>query len=345
MSSRNIESVCVFGSTARSASDQISDRDVMIVSGNNFRRKRLVARWTKAGWSVASYSPKRLRRMIEAGSLFVQHLKSEGLLVRDQGGWLKEKLSSAERKRSYEADAKASVSLVLPIERFDSEALIQHHPIVADLAYVALRNFGICHLADKDELVFDFYEIAEKIGRDFCLTAREMRLVRSLRAGKAAYRGGSRLAAIPGTVEELRIVFSKLFEHRPLQELRPGAPVRDLGNGYATLRDFEAAILQNLEKHRFTEFTDRHALLHICKIIKNPRVYAWDVRNSSQRALETFRRKLEALSHPILGSVCAHSRPKLPTSERLQEPCDGDTDTVMDSDRARLPRESGRMTV
>lgn len=307
MTGRDIESICVFGSTARSTSDQKSDRDVMIVSSDNHRRKRLVALWRHAGWSVASHSPRRFRKMVEAGSLFVQHLKLEGLLVRDQGGWLERELSAAERKQSYEADARASVSLALPVERFDSGALIQTYPIAADLAYVALRNFGICHLADKGEMIFDFHTIADKTGRDFGLTAGEMKLIHSLRTGKAAYRSAKKLTEIPGTIGELRAALSKFFEHRPLRELRPCAPVRDLGNGYATLRDFEAAIAENIEHHKITEITDSYARAHICKLIRNPREYAWDIRSLSPSDLEAFRWNLQALALQIPRFVDTNS--------------------------------------
>lgn len=295
MNSVEIESVCIFGSAARKSNDQMSDKDVLIVSNDCFRRQHMVEYWTKSGWSVASYSPSRLLKMIDAGSLFIQHLKFEGILLRDQHGWLERALQSAEKKNTYEADAKESVSLALPIERFASDALIQQNPIVSDLAYVALRNFGICYLADKGEMVFDYHTIVEKISRDFGLSATEIKLAHSLRKGKSAYRSSGSYDEISNTVEELRFVLSKFFQHRPLKNIQYGTPVRDLRSGYATLRDFEAAVVHTIDK----EFDDTgivgsNGLDHVLKLVRDPRTYAWDVRNLSQGVLESIRLNLES---------------------------------------------------
>ena len=296
-----------FGSAARSSSDQMSDRDVLVVSGDSQRRQQLFDHWRKAGWSVANYSPSRLLKMIGAGSLFIQHLKLEGILLRDQGGWLERALRSAESNQSYEADARASVSLAAPIERFASEALIQQSPIVSDLAYVALRNFGICHLADKGEMIFDYHRIVESVGNDFGLSPREMKLVHSLRAGKAAYRGLGSWNGVSHTVEELRSVLSKFFRHRPLEKIQYSSPVRDLGSGYATLRDFEAAVVTKIQEFELTGITGSLGLKRVCNVIKDPRTYAWDLRNLSQDDLESIRWELEAPNSPVARSVNGHA--------------------------------------
>ena len=307
MRSIGIESVCIFGSAARSSSDQMSDRDVLVVASDRQRRQQLLYHWRKAGWSVADYSPSRLLKMIGAGSLFIQHLKLEGILLRDQGGWLERALQSAERKQSYKSDARASVLLAAPIERFASETLVQQNPIVSDLAYVALRNFGICYLADKGEMVFDYHKIVDSVGNDFGLSPTEMKLVYSLRAGKAAYRGLENWSGISGTVEELRAVLSKFFGHRSLEKIQYGSPVRDLGSGYATLRDFEAAVVMKIQEYESTGITGTPGLKRVRKLIKNPRTYAWEVRNLSQGDLESLRRKLGVCNDPIVRPASAHS--------------------------------------
>ena len=53
--------------------------------------------------------------MIQSGSLFIQHLKLEGIIIEDNGGWLFDTLDQAKPKKSYISDAAASVSLALPI--------------------------------------------------------------------------------------------------------------------------------------------------------------------------------------------------------------------------------------
>lgn len=303
MNTNDIESICIFGSTARISTDQLSDKDVLVVSNDRSRQQYLSKYWRKSGWSVASFSPNRLLKMIDSGSLFIQHLKFEGILLTDRHGWLEQVLKSAERKQTYEADAKASVLLALPIERFDSEALIQENLIVSDLAYVALRNFGICYLADKGEMIFDYRQIVEQLTKEFGLSASEAKLAHSLRMGKSAYRGSGGWNEIPGTVEELRFILSKFFQHRPLENIQYSEPVRDLGCGYATLRDFEAAIVNNIEiKFENSRIGGSRSLKHILKLINDPRTYAWEVRNMSQNSLESIRLTIDS-------PKCPDSRP------------------------------------
>ena len=293
MKHHSVESVCVFGSAARSSADVISDRDVLVVADDKGTRRRLMQRWRDAGWSVACYAPGRFLNMIGAGSLFVQHIKLEGIIVRDENGWLAKVLQSAERRQTYETEALRSVALAVPIERFPSGALIHQVPIVSDLAYVSLRNFGICHLADGGETVFDYSRIVERLTEEFGLCPEETRLARSLRASKAAYRAGVGGSFNHGTVEELRCLLSKFFQHRPLEGIPGSTPVRELESGYATLRDFEAAVVRMVEAPRLREKGGLRGLERVLKMIKDPRTYAWDVRNVSSCELEALRRRVE----------------------------------------------------
>ena len=307
MRNTGVASVCVFGSAARSSSDQLSDRDVLVVASDSRRRQSLFDHWRKSGWSVATYSPSRLRKMIDAGSLFIQHLKLEGIIVSDQDGWLERALQSAVKKQCYMFDARASVSLAAPLERFASETLVPHEPIVADLAYVALRNFGICYLADKGKMTFDYYKIVDSVAREFSLSEREKKLARSLRAGKAAYRGLGNGDGVSGTVGELRSVLSKFFIQRPLRQIRRDSPVRDLGCGYAVLRDFEEVVETTLRKDAVSGCASLWPGKRVAKWIRNPRSYSWEVRNLSMDNLERLRTQLEVLSIQDHGSGSVRS--------------------------------------
>ena len=163
------------------------------------------------------------------------------------------------------------------------------------MAYVALRNFGICFLADKGKMVFDYHTVVQYLGQAFGLSTDEMTLIHSLREGKADYRERCCRCVVPGTVEELRSVLSKLFIHHPLKQIQFDSPVRDLGNGYATLRDFEAAVFNGIQQYKQLEITDTLGLERAFSMISNPRKYAWDIRNLAQEHLESMRRKIMVL--------------------------------------------------
>lgn len=286
MNESQVESVCVFGSTARNSSDKYSDRDVLIVTEDGERRCELADLWSKRGWSVASYTPNRLRRMIGAGSLFVQHLKLEGRVVADRGGWLAETLCGAMPKESYASDAMASVALAKPMERFDPGLQLSEAPVSADLAYVAVRNFGICFFADQKQISFDYAKIIDWLGKEFRLSPMEFELLRSLRVAKSCYRKGVTFAQSEGSIESLASVLSKLFSERPLCAIDPELPVRDLGCGYSTLRDFEASVIARLGRMPTESDIRSLGLEKIWRWVTRPSEYTWHVRNFTAGELE-----------------------------------------------------------
>ncbi len=286
-----VESVYLFGSAARMTTDSLSDRDVLVVASEKSRRDTISKRWRSRGWSVAAYSPRRILKMIAAGSLFVQHLRMEGVVVEDRSGWLTHHLRSAVPKQSYELDAQQSVSLALPLERLCGESFVASEMIASDLAYVAVRNFGVCHLADKNRLTFDYHQIVEHLAKNFRLGTEEVEVLKALRAGKAAYRSGRRASNVGGTVSELRDLLSKFFVARPLQELGQNVAIRYLGNGYSTLREFEVCLSSEVRRAECDALLINADLQRMHDMISNPRGYSWDVRNLSSGQLEMLRRR------------------------------------------------------
>ena len=318
MSGRGVEGVCVFGSAARGSGDDYSDRDVLIVSSDRRRRDRMTSAWRAHGWSVAAYTPSRLRKMANAKSLFVQHLKLEGIVTRDRGRWLRGLLDGAEPKDSYAADAAMSVELALPIERFEAEAPIRDRLATADMGYVAARNFGICHLADSGRLSFDYNRIVSRLADDFDLDRRETDLLLSLRAGKTAYRRGAPCGGVVGSVGELRSVLSRFFPSRPLGQIDGSAPPRKLAGGYATLRDYEAAaVVKSGPRPTGAELAALRAD-PIWKWVCDPRAYAWNIRamGNGDPAAEALCKRFGPPQAPRSASLvgtadlCALSRPR-----------------------------------
>ena len=280
-----IESVCIFGSVARKSTDALSDRDVLIVSNDYNRLEQLKFNWRRDGWSVSVYSPSRFLGIVKARSLFVQHLRLEGLMVQDKYGWLGNRLREARRKKSYACDAMASAALAIPVERFRSDAGVNENLITADLGYVAVRNFGICYLADKGQLSFDYRQVVRCLAADFFLTPREVELLESLRLGKACYRSSTECSELAVPVEELRKLLSKLFVYRPLGQIESDSPPRTLGGGYGMLRDFEALVLAQLGRCPTDAELRPMGLDQLWKWVCSPRTYSWNVRCISNRDL------------------------------------------------------------
>ncbi len=281
MTHLGVESICEFGATARGTADCLSDRDVLIVASDPHRSSELKARWAEQGCSVALYSPSRFNKMCDQGSLFVQHLKLEGKFLFDSGRWLESRLRHSQPKTSYKNDAAASVALALPMERFQEDETISRRLIVADLAFVAFRNFGICHLSSTGRLSFDFGEIVGRVAEDLSLTNIEKELLLKLRLGKVSYRSGAMCDSLDTNIGQLRRLLSRVFKARPLGQISADAPVRSLTGGYAMLRDFEAKVLANLDHAPSREEIRDQGLGQVWNWVRDPRAYSWNVKNFS----------------------------------------------------------------
>lgn len=292
MKKTTVESVCIFGSTARDSADGLSDRDVLVIASDKSRRDDIVKYWRQLGWSVAEYTPSRILKMIQYGSLFIQHLRLEGMILEDKQGWLRVQLNQARMKKSYALDAQKSVSLALPIERLDHNKLINEEPIAADLAYISIRNYGICYLADRDRLTFDYSEIVKELAKDFDLSKNETSLLQSMRIGKICYRKGVQCSEIVGTIGELSVLLSKFFYDNPLGKIELGSPIRNLPTGYSTLRDFESWMVSTTKNAIpiNEEYKDINTLK---KWICSPRSYSWNIRNFSSGELNEIKQSLE----------------------------------------------------
>lgn len=320
MTRSGIESVCVFGSSARMSTDGLSDRDVLVVASEKSRRDSIVNSWHRRGWSVAVYSPCRFLKMIEAKSLFIQHLRIEGIIVEDVNGWLTDRLQNAKPKQSYAADAQRSVILALPLERLDESVTIAQELVSADLAYVAARNFGVCYLADSGRLTFDYNQIIEGLGKEFPLSSSEVALLKSLRRGKVAYRNKRQCTEVAGTVGELRDLLSKFFVERPLGEVDQNGPIRNLRTGYGTLRDFETWMVSRMRLGNVQLSQLGEDLCLVYKRICSPRNYSWDIRNMRVEDLEAIKLAFESRSDIHRRPGCRFARRNLAsmTSEPMR---------------------------
>ena len=238
--SAKIESICVFGSAARSTDDSLSDRDVLIVASDKKRLVELNDAWTKQGWSVAAYSPDRILAMREKGSLFIQHLRFEGIMVADCDKWLAGVLERSQPKASYRLDLRNAFEMIRPAERvvptYWSDLL------VADLCYVYLRNAGIYILAENNQLEFDFNRIIEKLVRLGRIPAEGMESLRQLRPLKVAYRDRNREAQYCNWSLEKAVELCADLTQQELKPISVQAPIRKFELRYATVRDIRGVI-------------------------------------------------------------------------------------------------------
>ena len=98
------QSEAIFGSSARREFDYLSDRDFLVVDDRFSLRHLRRLHLERLGWSVAAYSWRRLKRLVQQKALFAQHLKLEALVVKDDSDRLKHMLSQYSPAADYRVD-------------------------------------------------------------------------------------------------------------------------------------------------------------------------------------------------------------------------------------------------
>lgn len=181
-------SEAIFGSAARRDSDLLSDRDYLIVDDDHPRRRRRRVHLERQGWSVASYTWRRLRSLIEKRALFVQHLKQEALIVRDVDERLRHDLSLFSPKPTYQRDIEEAASMIATASCRVETAVERAWAL--DVMAVAVRNAAILTLADHGQYLFAFNDVIRALAVVKGLRDQETDALISLRRFKALYRCG-----------------------------------------------------------------------------------------------------------------------------------------------------------
>ena len=273
-------SVCLFGSAARSSSDRLSDKDVLVTAKNLKTACPYVQELENTGASVALFSHARLERMSAAGSLFVQHLKMEGKIVQDAEHWLEDCLSDFSPKNSYEEDINRSFDLIRPLERVMNKN--SRCQLASDLGYVFIRNYAICRLASRKVYLFDYRSLLEELQGTQRFSDRCLNKLIDLREGKHAYRAGIFHVAAKNLGYGVASSIAEACPELNLEPISNVAGIRLFSLPYATLRDCEAALISKADDSGRAE-TYTKDLDRVRRLIKKPREYSWQIRSIDEQ--------------------------------------------------------------
>jgi len=205
-------SVCVIGSEARRTKDSLSDRDVLLIGESSTALKFEHEKWEEQGWNVAVFSQMAFSRLAKVRSLFVQHVKLEGQLIRDDQSYLQSIFQTYTPKPDYVG------------ERNDALRSIGHLPqptggywhdlCLGDIVSVFFRNAAILHLASAKHYLFAFDDIVTAIATEFALNCDEQGALLKLREMKYCYRarieGNPSIAALPMALRTVGRIASSL---------------------------------------------------------------------------------------------------------------------------------------
>lgn len=233
----------IFGSAARGSNDHISDKDILIVDedSNRLNSRRYILELQ--GWSVASYTFKKLQFLARSGCLFINHLKQESRILCDKDGRLSYLLYNFQPRFNYKKEIYSNYRLstlaqIIP----DSH---QGFLFAADVLYVTVRNYGILALAEQGHHVYDFANILYRMEAINLIERGKAETLFKLRGLKKLYRNGNKYE------KEIFVILNQIVSALPFNGfpkfILPESAINILelpassnnASAYETLRDLE----------------------------------------------------------------------------------------------------------
>ncbi|CAN7423745.1 hypothetical protein [Mesorhizobium caraganae] len=262
-------SVCIYGSEARRRTDILSDRDLLIIGDSQEAAVDECQRWKADGWNVSFFTQQHFTRLIDFQSLFVQHIKLEGIIIRDDNAHLKSQLEQFCPAKSYVADLKDALLPVDWIDRYEERYWARL--CIGDILFVAARNVGILYAATNGIHVYDYPTVIEYLSASFSLDASQRTALFSLRHLKAAYRARSTEIDATGALLKSVLVMKDIRDAiSPLED----SPTRDfLPNNYHALRRAELELVRNYDPRDLDRKTPSHEFFELWQLVCNPADY------------------------------------------------------------------------
>lgn len=273
---RPAASEALFGSAARGDVDALSDCDVLIVDDDVKRLASRAAELQANGASVASYTFAKLAALAKIGALFVQHLKLEAVVARDDGGRLFRLLNNFVPRTDYsrEIAENAELSALAGAVPAGGRGLL----LAADILYVSVRNHGVLSLAERGVHLYAFDAVAAGLEEFGLIAPGGASALGALRFLKCLYRNGETGggAATRSAIQSaLDVLPSEYFprqvsglSHRELSVVKIPAKA----SAYVVLRDLERRLI-DLETLGHDIGSDEK-LARLQRWIINPRAYA-----------------------------------------------------------------------
>lgn len=187
----NHDSIALFGSRARGDSDQLSDSDLLLVSDRRVDREKNA--FAREGFSVSSFTWTQFDAMAASGSLFLQHLKQESVLLSDASGRLSSTLKSFRPKRDQSQRILENRSLFGLTS--GTPDYVNTLGWAFDVLAVAVRNHAVLLAAQDETYLFSQQALVAWLTRKFGLSSTESALLGALRPLKQEYRGTGKVAS------------------------------------------------------------------------------------------------------------------------------------------------------
>tara|TARA_R100001369_G_scaffold2076_1_gene6536 strand:- start:3706 stop:4557 length:852 start_codon:yes stop_codon:yes gene_type:complete len=280
-------SIYIIGSVARNEDDYLSDKDLLVVGGPS-RNSATVDRFVDEGWNVSRYTRAEFEAMTAAQSLFVQHVKQDGVAIRDDGGYVGSLLARSKPKKNYIGQLKSAIQPIFRLSELDEQ--YWNRLLQADIMFVAVRNACVFHRATYGEPEFDYDRLINWTSKCAEVSASDKEALLELRSLKHAYRNRLYDIDVSG-VPAIKKAALKLAKYWNSEVCAPSVNA-DLSNGYFEVRELEVKLVSLFKPTFLDNLSHDHDLAELWSVICNPSLYD-KPRNSNLPKWSALVSKLE----------------------------------------------------
>lgn len=180
-------SICLFGSQARRTADRWSDHDVLVISDDVDNAADFARSFVSDKSNVMAISKSQLIDMSQCGSIFLQHLKQEAIIIVDKDKFLERNLNEFMPHGRYEVKATIAAAQLLNVTHVQGHNYWQNM-CLADILYVLMRNMLILRNASNGRYIFDYSSLIIDCSRRLGIDGNQMSALMRLRVMKHHYR-------------------------------------------------------------------------------------------------------------------------------------------------------------
>jgi len=154
------DSLMIFGSAARGDQQPHSDIDILQVSN------RKTSSYKVNDLSISVYDKSSLSSLAKQGSLFILHLKSEGLIIRDRQGIVEECLNFYVPPKSYEP-YRSNLRVCLSLLDIGEEKYLANWEKFNSVGIFIFRTVLFIASAETGKSTFSAFNLAKERGEPY----------------------------------------------------------------------------------------------------------------------------------------------------------------------------------
>ncbi|MCK6612514.1 MAG: nucleotidyltransferase domain-containing protein [Bacteroidia bacterium] len=272
-----INSIAIYGSRARKDYDIHSDNDLLIVADSFDKKYDIELMYNNLGYSCSAYTFDKLKILSDKKALFVQHLKQDAKILKDDDNRLNFILDNYTPKENYNEEITETINY-FEITKFIPDT-VEGIGWAFDVIAIGLRNYNILQLANHKIYEFSLPRILNSSKSIFNLTEDEITTLVNTRIAKKNFRE-KYYSQLPSKKELIKTI--NILEKRYSISISPTFLPAKIFNEYAFDKVYNSKEFTAYQKLRLFEafimtspLIKDSLLREKCRrIIESPKFYA-----------------------------------------------------------------------